>query len=226
MRNILLIEDDPAILNGLTDALKSEDYNVSTATDGEKGYKAAKRGDFDLIILDLMLPIKDGFEVCRDLRINGLATPIIMLTSKKEEADKIVGLEMGADDYITKPFSLNELHARIKAVLRRSQPTLFEYDEIKFGNIAINFKKHEVYKKGNNIKMSATEFRIIKYFLQHEGEVISRNQFLDDVWGYDAFPTTRTVDNYILSIRKKLEDDFSNPEHFLTVHLAGYKFQK
>jgi len=226
MKNILLIEDDPAILNGISEALKAEFYNVTAVDDGEKGYKTAKREKFDLIILDLMLPYKDGFEICRDLRKEEVATPIIMLTSKKEEVDKLVGLEMGADDYMTKPFSLKELLARIKAVLRRSQTSLFEPDEMSFGTININFKKQEAYKNGINVKLSSTEFKIIKYFISHEGEVITRNQFLDDVWGYDSFPTTRTVDNYILSIRKKLEDDPSNPMHFLTIHTAGYKFQR
>jgi DNA-binding response OmpR family regulator len=226
MKNILLIEDDPAILNGLTEALKSEFYILSTASDGDTGYKMAKKNSYDLILLDLMLPFKDGFQICRELRNDGIATPIIMLTSKKEEIDKIVGLEIGADDYITKPFSLKELLARIKAVLRRSQTLLFEAEEVSFKNININFKKQEAFKNSRNVKLSATEFRIIKYFLQHEGEVISRNQFLDDVWGYDSFPTTRTVDNYILSIRKKLEDDPANPLHFITIHSAGYKFQR
>jgi DNA-binding response OmpR family regulator len=226
MKNILLIEDDPAILNGLTEALKAEFYNVTTASDGLSGYKTAKNSSFDLIILDLMLPFKDGFEICRDLRKEGVPTPIIMLTSKKEEIDKVIGLEIGADDYMTKPFSLKELLARIKAVLRRTQPSLFDIDELNFENVNINFRKQEAFKNGSNVKLSATEFRIIRYFLQHEGEVISRNQFLDDVWGYDSFPTTRTVDNYILSIRKKLEDDPSDPHHFLTIHSAGYKFQR
>ncbi|RPI76594.1 MAG: DNA-binding response regulator, partial [Ignavibacteriales bacterium] len=166
MRNILLIEDDPAILNGLSEALKAEFYNVTAIGEGEKGYKTAKREKFDLIILDLMLPYKDGFEICRDLRKDEIATPIIMLTSKKEEVDKLVGLEMGADDYMTKPFSVKELLARIKAILRRSQATLFEPDELSFGKININFKKQEAFKDGINVKLSATEFKIIKYFIQ------------------------------------------------------------
>jgi DNA-binding response OmpR family regulator len=226
VKNILLIEDDPAISNGLTEALKAEFYNVTTASDGETGYNTARKSSFDLILLDLMLPFKDGYEICRELRKEGLPTPIIMLTSKREEIDKLIGLEIGADDYMTKPFSLKELLARIKAVLRRSQAAPLEVEEISFKNININFKKQEAFKNGTNVKLSATEFKIIKYFLQHEGEVISRNQFLDDVWGYESFPTTRTVDNYILSIRKKLEDDPANPYHFLTIHSAGYKFQR
>jgi DNA-binding response OmpR family regulator len=226
MKSILLIEDDPAILNGLKEAFEVENYKISTASDGEKGYQAAKKENFDLILLDLMLPFKDGFEICRDLRKDGIATPIIMLTSKKEEIDKVVGLEIGADDYMTKPFSLKELLARMKAVIRRSQTPLIDPEEISFDNIHLNFKKLEASKNGQSIKLSATEFKIIKYFIQHEGEVVTRIQFLDDVWGYDAFPTTRTVDNYILSIRKKLEDDPAAPLHFITVHSAGYKFQK
>lgn len=226
MKKILLIEDDPAILNGLSEALKSEYYDVSAASDGEKGYNMARMQKYDAILLDLMLPFKDGFEICRDLRKQEIATPIIMLTSKKEEIDKVIGLEMGADDYMTKPFSLKELLARIKAVLRRSQSSLFEIEEVTFRDINLNFKKQEAFKSGKNIKLSSTEFKIVKYFLQHEGEVVTRTQFLDDVWGYDSFPTTRTVDNYILAIRKKLEDDPAKPNHFLTIPTAGYKFQR
>ncbi len=224
MKKILIIEDDPALMAGLSESLSSENYTVLGAGDGEKGYKLALESGADLILLDLMLPLKDGLEVCRDLRKNGRNTPIIMLTSKNEEIDKVLGLEIGADDYITKPFSLKELLARIKALLRRAEPALPGIEEYSFGNVKMNLKKMEIEKEGNPLKLSATEYKILKYFIEHEGEVISRDKFLDDVWGYDAFPTTRTVDNYILSIRKKIEDDPSSPEHIVTVHTAGYKF--
>lgn len=224
MKKILIIEDDPALLTGLSESLTSEQYSVTKAEEGQKGYTLASQNDFDLILLDLILPLKDGFEVCRDLRKEGKNTPIIMLTSKNEEIDKVLGLEMGADDYMTKPFSLKELLARIKALLRRAQPAEPGVEKYSFGNVTMNFKKMEIEKNGSPVKLSATEYKILKYFVEHEGEVITRDKFLDDVWGYDAFPTTRTVDNYILSIRKKIEDDPASPEHIVTVHTAGYKF--
>ncbi len=226
MKKILIIEDDPALLTGLSESLTNEQYSVTKAEEGQKGYTLASQNDFDLILLDLILPLKDGFEVCRDLRKEGKNTPIIMLTSKNEEIDKVLGLEMGADDYMTKPFSLKELLARIKALLRRAQPAESGVEKYSFGNVTMNFKKMEIEKNGNPVKLSATEYKILKYFVEHEGEVITRDKFLDDVWGYDAFPTTRTVDNYILSIRKKIEDDPASPEHIVTVHTAGYKFIK
>lgn len=226
MKKILIIEDDPALLAGLSESLSSEQYSVTKAEEGQKGYSLALQNDFDLILLDLILPLKDGFEVCRDLRKEGKNTPIIMLTSKNEEIDKVLGLEMGADDYMTKPFSLKELLARIRALLRRAQPAVPGLEKYSFGNVTMNLKKMEVEKKGSQVKLSATEYKILKYFVEHEGEVITRDKFLDDVWGYDAFPTTRTVDNYVLSIRKKIEDDPASPEHIVTVHTAGYKFIK
>jgi DNA-binding response OmpR family regulator len=226
MKKILIIEDDPALLAGLSESLCNEQYSVTRAEEGQKGYTLALQNEFDLILLDLILPLKDGYDVCRDLRKEGKNTPIIMLTSKNEEIDKSLGLEMGADDYITKPFSLKELLARIKALLRRAQPAEPGAVEYSFGNVHMHLKKMEVDKKGCPVKLSATEYKILKYFVEHEGEVITRDKFLDDVWGYDAFPTTRTVDNYILSIRKKIEDDPSSPEHIVTVHTAGYKFIK
>jgi DNA-binding response OmpR family regulator len=226
MKKILIIEDDPALLAGLSESLINEKYSVEKADDGQKGYTFALQNDIDLILLDLILPLKDGFEVCRDLRKEGKNTPIIMLTSKNDEIDKVLGLEIGADDYITKPFSLKELLARVKALLRRAQPAEPGMEEYLFGNVKMRLKKMELDKKGIPVKLSATEYKILKYFIEHEGEVISRDKFLDDVWGYDAFPTTRTVDNYILSIRKKIEDDPSSPEHIVTVHTAGYKFIK
>ncbi len=224
MKKILIVEDDPALLTGLSETLCNEKYEVTKAEDGQKGYTLALQKDFDLILLDLVLPLMDGFEVCKTLRKEGRNMPILMLTSKNEEIDKVLGLEIGADDYMTKPFSLKELLARIKALLRRAEPAIPGIEEYSFGAISMNLKKMEVVKKGAPLKLSATEYKILKYFVEHEGEVISRDKFLDDVWGYDAFPTTRTVDNYVLSIRKKIEDDPSCPEHIVTVHTAGYKF--
>ena len=226
MKKILIIEDDPALLTGLSESLGNEQYSVAKAEDGEKGYSLASSGDFDLILLDLILPLKNGLEVCRDLRKDRINTPIIMLTSKNEEIDKVLGLEIGADDYMTKPFSLKELLARIKALLRRAQPVEPGMEEYSFGNIHMNLKKMEVEKNGVQVKLSATEYKILQYFVEHEGEVISRDKFLDDVWGYDAFPTTRTVDNYVLSIRKKIEDDPSAPVHIRCILLATSSLNK
>lgn len=226
MKNILLIDDDPALRIGLRESLEKENFAVFEAENGEDGYEMSKSQKYDLILLDLILPLKDGIEVCRDLRNEGIKTPIIMLTSKREEVDKIIGLEIGADDYITKPFSLRELIARIKAVLRRSTYEIGELNEFSFGNIKLDFDKQEAYKNDIPLKLTATEFKVLHYFIQHEREVISRDKFLDDVWGYDSYPTTRTVDNYILSLRKKIEDDPSNPRHLLTIFTVGYKFVK
>ncbi len=225
MKKILIIEDDPSIRMGLEECLNAEHYNVTSADDGEKGFAAAKENQHDLIILDLMLPLKNGFDICRELRSIGIKTPIIILTSKKEEADKVLGLEIGADDYITKPFSIRELQARVRALLRRVSDNLnTELNEYSFGNIYINFKNHEIIKSRKNLEITSTELKILKYFIEHRGEVISRNDLLDKVFGFNNFPTTRTIDNYILSIRKIIEDNPSKPVHIITIHKAGYKF--
>ena len=226
MKKLLIIEDDPAIRLGIKEAFTNENFDVFEAENGLIGYDLAKKNDFAAIVLDLILPIKDGIEVCKDLRSEGVKTPIIMVTSRKEEIDKILGLEIGADDYMTKPFSIRELIARVKALIRRSTYELGDTEEVSFEDLKVNFKKQEMYKGNLPLKLSATEFRILHYFITHEGEVISRDKFLDDVWGYEAFPTTRTVDNYILSLRKKIEDDPTNPRHLLTIYKVGYKFVK
>lgn len=226
MKKILIIEDDPAVAEGLKAAIMQEHYEVILESTGERGFKKAKEEMIDLIILDLVLPDRDGIDICRSLRKDGVNIPVLMLTGKKEEIDKVVGLEIGADDYMTKPFSIKELIARIHALLRRSSSIIKEIEEYSFGDIYLNFKKHEAYKNGSVIQLSAMEFKLLKYFAQHVGEAISRDQLLDDVWGYDQFPTTRTVDNYILLLRKKIENDPSNPKYIITLHKAGYKFVK
>lgn len=226
MKRILIIEDDPAIAKGLEAALREESYETVTATDGEKGLSLAKKENVDLIILDIMLPKKNGHEVCRELRAAGNNTPILMLTSKKQEVDKVLGLELGADDYMTKPFSVRELQARIKAILRRPSVIRRELEEYSFGAVAVDFKKQVATFDGKPVKLSSREFDVLKYLLIHEGDVVTRDMLLNEVWGYDTYPTTRTVDNYILSLRKKLENDPADPKHILTIHTTGYRFIK
>ena len=227
MKRILIVEDDPAILKGLQISLEEEHYQISTASDGENGYQLAQEENFDLIILDLMLPGKNGQEICRELRSLGDKTPIIMLTSRKEESDKVLGLELGADDYVTKPFSIRELQARIKVQLRRtSSADNTTQDSCSFGSVHIDFKKQEATKNNVPIKLSVKEFEILHFFIKHEREVIHRDILLNEVWGYDFFPTTRTVDTFILNLRKKIEDNPAHPKHLITIHGAGYKFLK
>ncbi len=226
MKTILIIEDDPSIQRGLHDALTEEHFSVLAASDGEKGYQMAKRENISLIILDLMLPSKNGKEICRDLRSDGVQMPILMLTSKKQEMDKVIGLEIGADDYMTKPFSIRELIARVKALLRRQFEIHSAISETQFGGMYVDFTKQEATRGEKKLKLTAKEFQLLKYFVEREGKVISRDTLLDDVWGYDVTPTTRTVDNYILSLRKKIEAVPSKPKHLVTIHTAGYKFMK
>ena len=226
MKNILIVEDHEVILRGLMDNLKAEHYEVTGVSDGMKGYQSAKKRHFDLIILDIMLPSMNGMEICKQLRSEGMQTPILMLTSKKGEVDKVMGLEFGADDYVTKPFSILELLARIKALLRRQTEIKNQLTEYSFDDIYLDFKKQEARKGKKILDLTAKEFELIQYFVERESIVISRSQLLDDVWGYESLPTTRTVDNYILSLRKKLESSPSHPKHLLTIHTAGYKFVK
>jgi DNA-binding response OmpR family regulator len=226
MKKILIIDDDMAITKGLEDALKAEHFEVLLAHTGERGFSIAKRENIDLVILDLKLPDKNGEEVCRDLRVAGVQTPIMMLTSKKQEMDKVLGLEIGADDYVTKPFGVRELVARVRALLRRKSEIKADIEEYSFGDVHVDFKKQQAFKKKKQLRLTVKELEILKYFVQHEGEVVTRDMLLNEVWGYEQFPTTRTVDNYVLSLRKIIEDDHSSPRHLLTVPTAGYKFVK
>ena len=226
MKKILIIEDDPAILKGLKAGLEEEHYRILSDSDGERGYQLAMHENIDLIILDLMLPNKNGEDICKDLRREGIQTPIIMLTSKSDELNKVLGLELGADDYVTKPFSIRELKARIKAHLRRGSTQKKEIDVFSFEDVHLDFKKQEARKGDIALKLSAKEFDIMKLLIQYEGEVVSRDLMLNEIWGYEVFPTTRTVDNYILNLRKKFENDSANPKHLLTMHKSGYKFIK
>jgi len=226
MKKILIIEDDPAIAKGLQLSLQAEHFSILTAATGEKGFQLAQQENVDLIILDLMLPGKNGEEICRELRQKDIKTPILILTSRSEEIDKVLLLEMGADDYMTKPFGIRELQARVKALLRRGSELRAQIETYSFADICLDFKKQEALKNKKQLKLSTKEFEILHFFIQREGEVIGRDALLDEVWGYEVFPTTRTVDNYILTLRKKIETDPTKPKHLLTIPKAGYKFVK
>ena len=221
---ILIIEDDVSILRGLKDNLAFEGYQVQTALDGNEGLQLALKEHFDLLLLDIMLPGMNGLEICRRLKKEKPDLPIIMITARGTEMDKVGGLDLGADDYLTKPFSIPELLARIRAVLRRSTPDQNEIEKYSYGNVVLDFPKFQAFVKDAEVKLSSREFELLKYLIQHEGEVIHRHELLNEVWGYDVTPTTRTVDNYILDLRKKLEEDPSKPKHILSVRGVGYKF--
>ena len=224
MKRVLIIEDDRAILKGLVATLKANHFDVLTATDGEEGYQRARSEPLDLILLYLMLPHKNGQEVCRDLRQAGIHTPILMLTSRKNESDEVLGLGLGADDYMTKPFSIDKLLARIHALLRRREVTAKTMVEYSFGKVHLDFKRMEATKDGQPLRLTAKEFKLLKFLIEHEREALTRDTLLDEVWGYDNFPVTRTVDNVILNLRKQIEDDPTNPKHLLTIPTIGYKF--
>jgi DNA-binding response OmpR family regulator len=226
MKRILVIEDEPQMLLGLRDNLELEGYDVQTASDGDEGLARAASFNPDLVILDVMLPKKNGFDVCRELRARANATPIVMLTARSAETDKVLGLELGADDYVTKPFSITELLARVRAVLRRSgsQKTATVSDHVRIGEIDIDFKLHQARKGKVRVEFTAREFDLLRYFVQHTGQVVTREQILNEVWGYEEFPTTRTIDNFVAKLRQKIERAPHAPEHILTIHGSGYKF--
>jgi two-component system alkaline phosphatase synthesis response regulator PhoP len=224
MATILIIEDEPSILLGLRDKLTMEGYEVQTAEDGEEGLRLALEGDHDLILLDIMLPKLDGYEICRRIRREGVDAPIIMLTAKGQEIDKVVGLELGADDYVTKPFSPRELVARIRARLRRRKRERKEIAVFRFADVEVDFEGYRVLKGGAPVQLSAMEFKVLKLLIENRGKAISRNRFLDEVWGYEQYPTTRTVDFHILKLRQKLEPNPGEPEYIVTVHGIGYRF--
>ena len=223
MSRVLVVEDDPAILRGLADNLRCEGYEVLQATDGAAGLRLAREDRPDLIILDLMLPGLSGYEVCTKLRAQGAGTPILMLTARGDEADRIVGLDMGADDYVTKPFSVRELLARVRALLRRASPAKALPDEVRFGDVAIDFKRYVATRAGRQIDLARKEFGVLRLLASRPGEVVGREEMLNEVWGYEHFPTTRTVDNHVALLRAKLEENASQPRHLITVHGVGYK---
>ncbi len=224
MTKILIVEDEPNMVAGLRDNFEYEGYEVITAGDGLEGLNRALSDSPDLIVLDVMMPKMSGLDVCKQLKAKRPSIPVIMLTARGQEVDKVVGLELGADDYVTKPFSIRELIARIKAVLRRAQTLPREQDRYAFDDVEVNLRSHQVTRRGKPVEFSAKEFDLLKYFLCHSGETLSRDRLLDEVWGYDNYPTTRTVDAHIVRLRQKLEPLPEEPRFFLTVHGVGYKF--
>jgi two-component system alkaline phosphatase synthesis response regulator PhoP len=222
---VLLIEDEPGLRLTLSDRLASEGYTVDTAVDGDAGLARASSGACDVIVLDVMLPKISGFDVCRTLRQRGVSTPILMLTARGQVADKVVGLKLGADDYLTKPFDMMELMARVEALLRRRghgpSPDGGEY---RFGEVRVDFRRMEVSRGGQPVDLSAREFKLLRHFIEHRGAALSRDQLLADVWGYEETPLTRTVDVHVAGLRQKIEPNPKSPEFILTIHGLGYKF--
>lgn len=223
-RKVLIVEDDQAMAVALRDGFTYEGYAVHVARDGAAGLRMAEERSHDLVILDVMLPRMSGLDVCRQLRSSGNDTPIIMLTARGQEIDKVLGLKTGADDYVTKPFSFLELMARVEAVLRRTSKSPEQVEQVCFGDVEMNFKTFEASKDGRALELSPREFKMMKYFVEHRGEVVTRDQLLDHVWGYEGLPLTRTVDMHIAKLRQKIEDTPSDPRHVITVHRVGYKF--
>ncbi len=222
---ILLVEDETGLVLTLTDLLRSEGFQVESAGDGEDALELASTGNFNLIILDVMLPRKDGFEVCRALRRRSIHTPIIMLTARGQVADKVTGLKVGADDYLAKPFESSELLARVEALLRRvSAPRENREETYRFGSVMVDFRRTAVERSAKPIEMSAREFELLTYFIEQQGNTVSRQELLRQVWGYDAATLTRTVDAHVWMLRQKLEEDPQNPRHFITIRGLGYKF--
>ncbi len=224
MAKILIVEDDPKMQIGLRDNLEFEGYDVKVVNNGKSGLQEILDNTYDLVILDVMLPQMSGFDVLRKSREKGVATPVIMLTAKGEEIDKVLGLELGADDYVTKPFGLRELIARVKAVLRRHEGQISGLSsKIKLGNLEIDFEGYTASANGQALAMTPKEFDILKFLWQHRNKVVTRDQLLTNVWGYDESISTRTVDNFILKLRQKIEDDPAHPRNIITIHGTGYK---
>ena len=224
MSRILVVEDDPAILRGLADNLRFESHDVLTATDGELACSLIHERQPELIILDLMLPRLSGYEVCRRIRGEGVMTPIVMLTARAEETDRVLGLDLGADDYVTKPFSIRELMARVRAILRRTQRASSLRDVLEFDDVTVDFTRYEARRNGAVLEMTRKEFGVLRLLSSRAGQVVTRDELLNDVWGYAAMPTTRTVDNHVASLRAKVEASPAEPRHLLTVHGVGYKW--
>jgi two-component system, OmpR family, alkaline phosphatase synthesis response regulator PhoP len=224
-RRILLVEDEPGLVLTLTDRLKGEGYDVESVRDGAAGLARASEGGFDLVLLDVMLPGMSGFDVCQTLRQRGIDTPIVMLTARSQLVDRVVGLKIGADDYIPKPFEMAELVARIEARLRRTPPAApAAADGYQFGDVRVDFRRAEVERDGHVLELSAREFQLLRYFIEHRGAALSRDELLNEVWGYHAMPSTRTVDVHVAWLRQKVEANPKRPQFILTVHGIGYRF--
>jgi two-component system alkaline phosphatase synthesis response regulator PhoP len=224
MSKVLIVEDNQAMETALRDGFQYEGFEVLVARDGEEGLRLATEGEPDLIILDVMLPKMNGLDVCKKIRSDGNSVPIIILTARGQEIDKVLGLKLGADDYVTKPFSFMELMARVEAVLRRSSGMAAQFESYAFGSVSVNFKKLEAKKDGQDVPLSQREFKLLKYLIERRGQVVGREELLDAVWGYEHIPFTRTVDVHVAKLRKKLEDNPGDPQYIITVHRAGYKF--
>lgn len=222
-RRLLLVEDEPGLVMTLTDRLVAEGYDVESAVDAKSGLEAASTGPFDAILMDVMLPGGNGFDICRTLRQQGVQTPVLMLTARGQVVDRVVGLKLGADDYLVKPFEMVELLARIEAILRRV-PVAHVAENAHFGDIHVDFRKAEVTKAGKQLDLSAREFKLLRYFVEHRGATLSRDELLNEVWGYNSVPSTRTVDVHVAWLRQKIEDNPRHPQFIITVHGLGYKF--
>lgn len=223
MARILVVEDEPDIALGLQLDLRDEGHEVEIASDGEQGSRRGRDDTWDLILLDVMLPLKDGFEVCRDLRRARVRTPVLMLTAKAQEAEKVMGLDMGADDYVTKPFSPRELRARIRALLRRSSPAMKEVHQV--GDSEVDFSRAQLRRAGEAIDLTAIELKMLEMFLRLPGRVIARAQMIDEVWGHDVFVTDRVVDTHVVKLRRKIEPETGEPRHIVSVRGLGYRFE-
>ena len=224
MPKVLIVEDDAAMATALGDGFAFEGFEVELARDGEAGLKQARETAPDVVILDVMLPKLSGLDVCKSLRAEGSGVPIIMLTARGQEIDKVLGLKLGADDYVTKPFGFMELMARVEALLRRTSGGAGHADVYGFGDVVVDFKRAELKKRGKLVEVTARELKLLEFFIAHRGEVISRERLLDQVWEYDAAPLTRTVDMHVAKLRKKIENDSADPRFIVTVHRMGYKF--
>jgi two-component system alkaline phosphatase synthesis response regulator PhoP len=224
VKRLLLVEDEPGLVLTLTDRLEREGYAIDSSADGESGLERAAGEAFDLILLDVMLPRLNGFDVLRELRKRGVETPVIMLTARGQIVDKVVGLKMGADDYVTKPFEMVELLARIEAKLRRAPTAPHPSEGYQFGDVRIDFRRAEVTRDGAPLELSAREFQLLKYFIEHRGATLTREELLNEVWGYNSMPSTRTVDVHVAWLRQKIEPNARHPQYVLTIHGMGYKF--
>jgi two-component system alkaline phosphatase synthesis response regulator PhoP len=222
MARILIVEDDPAIALALEDDLRLEGYEVQVATDGRSGSRRARDEPFDLIVLDVMLPQKDGFEVCREVRLAGIHAPVLFLTARGEEAEKLLGFEHGADDYVTKPFSPREIRARIKALLRRS--TAADPEVYRFGDAEVDMPRCELRRAGRVVELTPTEFQLLTLFIRKKGRTLSREQLLNEVWGPEVHTTDRVIDTHIVNLRKKIEPHPEKPEYLVSVRAVGYRF--